>query len=126
MFNAECCAFLINAVRSSLVPVQVATVALLRLQMLSGGVCLSPLSSDRLPFHPLVYGDPWKIICKSSHTLSAFIIFDVFIDLVMINRTNLFCTCEIFSVIAPELNADTVNLWIPMASVLGVSGTVSL
>ena len=33
-------------------------------EMLCGRRILSEASQYRLPFHPLLFGDPWKIICK--------------------------------------------------------------
>ena len=39
-------------------------------QLMSSGVCLSPLSRERLPFHPLVFGKPWKIISEFRLTVS--------------------------------------------------------
>ena len=53
-------------------------------EQLYGGQVWSPLSKVRLPLHPFLWGEPWKII-------------------------------------TPELNADTVSLWVKVADTLGLS-----
>lgn len=75
---------------------------------------LSPLSRSRLPYHSLLYGDPWKVLGKWT------IQYCLYFCLSSLRSCYMTWNFVLFQIAAPELSEETVPKLLGIANLLKV------